>query len=234
MEKSRDLTQKFLFKVFQKPATKSIFVGDMWAFFNFDDPNSRYQKFLENGKPRFSKFIDSLMLYDKAIIPTQDYISLTVLIGVLGERGIIDLLEADDIGFVRLRGAFGYIGNGGGIQSYVISKNKEDGKLESFADDAQVIPWALKGLNPSPKEIPLITKIILNKVVTIESAKITEIIRHETYIDILKSSDLRNYFGIRNTNMDRLTGIGPDQVRICGGPDSPYEKKDEIDAAMEI
>jgi hypothetical protein len=172
---------------------KSIFLGDMWAFFNFGDPNSRYQKFLDNGKPRFSKLTDGLMLYDKVTIPTQDYMSLAVLVGVLGEPAVIDLLEADDISFLRLKGAFAYIGNGGGIQSYVISKKIVKEELAPFADDEHAILWALKGLN-AQKETSLIKKLVLKKVVNIDPPKIVEKIRHETYTDILNSDYLRNFF----------------------------------------
>jgi hypothetical protein len=34
--------------------------------------------------------------------------------------------------------------------------------------------------------------------------------------------------------MNCLVGIGPNQLRICGGPDAVQEKRDEIDAVMEV
>ena len=76
-----------------KPSTGgSLFTGDMWAVHNFAGPDRRYQSFLQNGKPRFSHLFDGLLLYDKVVVPTQDFLSLSVLVGVLGERAIIDLL----------------------------------------------------------------------------------------------------------------------------------------------
>ncbi|MFA5168015.1 MAG: hypothetical protein WC530_05745 [Candidatus Omnitrophota bacterium] len=219
----------------KKKDSSTVFVGDMWAYFNLDNPGRRYQAFVQNGHQRFSKFIDSLLLYDKAIIPTQDYVSLTALVGVLGEKTVIDLLESGDIKFARLKGAFGYIGNGGGIQSFVISKDEKHGlKLQPFGDETDAVPWALEILSPKPREIKLITKLVTKNVQTIEATTIAESIRHETYTDILNSPYLRNRFAIRNTHMDRLQGINPNQVRMCGGPDSPNTLGDEIDIVMEI
>mgnify|MGYP001610257198 CR=1 FL=1 len=101
----------------QTSAGKSMLAADMWAVFNFDDSNRRYQKFLQQGRPRFTHLLDGLLLYEDVVIPTQDFVSLTVLVGVLGEQAVIDLLEAGDLRFVRLRGAFAYVGNGGGVRS---------------------------------------------------------------------------------------------------------------------
>jgi hypothetical protein len=110
----------------------------MWAVFNFADPNTRYQSFLQNGKPRFTHLLDGLLLYDQLVVPTQDFLSLTLLVGVLGERAVIELLEACDLRFIRLRGSISYIGNGGGLQPFeMLNDNRQP--TACFADDADAV-----------------------------------------------------------------------------------------------
>jgi hypothetical protein len=63
-----------------------------------------------------------------------------------------------------------------------------------------------------------------------------EAIRHETYMDVLQSDYLRATFHLRNTDMDRLHGIGPNGVRIYGGPDDDDDgwSPDEINIILSL
>jgi hypothetical protein len=209
---------------------KAVLAGDMWAHLDFGDPNDRYQKFLSVGRPRFSRLLDSTMLYDKVFIPTQDFMSATVLVGVLGDRAVLDMLEAGDVKFIRLRGALAYIGNGGGIAAFEIHKQKGIPHA-TFADDEEALDWALGGLEQKPD--PLVHRLILRNTQIVNMDQIADLIKGETYQDILKSQHLRDAFAIRNTHLDRLVGIGPDQVRIAESLD-PAVFGDEIDTVLRI
>ena len=209
---------------------KAILAGDMWAHFDFGDPNARYQKFLSVGRPRFSRLLDSLVLYETVYIPTQDFMSASVLVGVLGDKAVIEMLEAGDIKFVRLRGALAYVGNGGGLLAYEIHA-KEGEAHAPFADDEKALDWALSGLTTKPD--PLVHRLVLRNTKTIGIEKICELIKHETYRDILDSRHLRDAFAIRNTHLDRLVGVKPDQVRVAESYDSAVVG-DEIDTVLRI
>src|SRR5215510_11932660 len=100
-----------------KVEDNSLLAANLWSVYNFGNPNDRYDKFLARGRPAFKSLIESILLYDKVVIPTQDFLSLAILVGVLGERAILDMLESDRIKFLRLKGALTYVGNGGGIQA---------------------------------------------------------------------------------------------------------------------
>jgi hypothetical protein len=209
---------------------KSVLAGDMWAHLDFGDPNVRYQKFLSAGRPRFSRLLDSIMLYDKVCIPTQDFMSATVLIGVLGDKAVLDMLEAGDIKFIRLRGALAYIGNGGGLTAFEIHEQKGVAHA-TFADDEEALDWALSGLAQKPD--PLVHQLVLRNTQMVKMDSIAELIKGETYQDILKSQHLKDAFAVRNTHLDRLVGIGPDQVRIAESLD-PAVFGDEIDTVLRI
>jgi hypothetical protein len=211
---------------------KSLFVGDMWAVFNFANPNERYQRFLQNGKPRFTHLLDGLLLYEEAVIPTQDFMSLALLAGVLGERTIIDLLESGDLRFVRVKGGIAYIGSGRGLEPFeMLDENQKP--TACFANEDDTISWALNGLNP-PLTDPALPKAVLSRTITLDVTQLRNELRRETYSDILNSGHLRNLFAIRNKDLDHLIGIEAGQVRCFGGADEESRDKDEIDTVLHI
>lgn len=218
-------------KIKQNPEnSRQILATNMWAMYNFGDPNIRYQRFLSNGRPAFKSFIESILLYDSVVVPTQDFLSLTILLGVLGESTLLDLIHANSLKFLRVKGAFCYIGNGGGIKSYEIF-SKPDNPSPFCAPLEEAVFWAIDGLSEKYKD-PTLLKAVLNATSEVEMRVLYEVMRHETYMDILNSTYLRNLFAIRNKYMDRLAGIGPKQVRIYGGTDSDSWKGDEIDMVL--
>src|SRR4030067_1555115 len=210
---------------------KKFLATDFWLVFNFDNPNIRYQKFLSRGRNSFKRFIENLLLYDNIVVPTQDYLSLTVLVGVLGENEVVELLKSRSVSFLRAKGSLAYIGNGGGVQSYLIGKPNKDPIAFSAPID-ESIHWALNGLNPKPRNQKL-PQLVAEATTEFEISTVAQNVKHETYQDILNSSELRNYFAIRNTDLDRLAGVGPKQVRIFGGRDSNWQG-DEIDIVMAL
>lgn len=211
--------------------TTNVLAADMWPVFNFGSSNTRYQKFLENGKSAFEKFIESILLHDQIIVPTDDFMSLSVLLGGLGEKPVCKLIDNGILRFFRIQGALAYMGNGGGIKSYEINK-KDETKHAFCAPLEETINWATNGL-----KIPLDTKKILDLVLPvtreIKLSKINDEIKNETYMDVLNSEYLRNAFSIRNTDMDRLQGIGSSNIRIYGGPYSK-DSNDEISAVLKL
>ena len=216
----------------RKVGRNSMFAGDMWAVFNFDNPNARYQKFLQKANLRFSHLFDGLLLYDDVVVPTQDFLSLTILVGLLGQKVVLDLLEGGDLRFVRLKGALAYVGNGGGLQPYAI-RDKGGKPDPSFADTEQAAIWALEGLEQT-KIDPALPRVVSANTTVIDAAAIADHVRHETYMDVLNSGYLRSLLSIRNTDMDHLAGIAPNEVRCYGGPDDSSKRGDEIDIVLDI
>lgn len=210
---------------------RQILAANMWAIYNFDDPNLRYERFLSRGRPALKSFIESVLLYDKVIVPTQDFVSLTILVGVLGEEVVLDLLSAGSLGFLRVNGAFCYVGNGGGMKPFEMASGPHGPPCPLCAPLNGAISWALGGLTKKPKD-PLLAQLALDATTEMNANSVHEEIRHETYMDVLDSTYLRNQFAIRNTDMDHLAGIGPKGVRIYGGPDADAWKGDEIDTVL--
>jgi len=211
---------------------KNLLAAGMWSIFNFGDINERYSKFLARGRPMFKSLIESVLLYDRIFIPTQDFLSLTILVGVLGERSVLNLLEADRLRFLRLKGSLAYIGNGGGIQALEEIKSPE-GKSHAFSAPVEAaVSWSLSGLAEKPKD-PLLPRLVVKATQEIDIKSFVDEIRHETYMDILNSPYLQDVFAIHDRDMNKLPGIEPTGVRIYGGPDGNW-RGDEIDILMAL
>jgi len=211
---------------------KKRFAGDMWAVFNYGNPNERYQRFLQSGRPRFSSFLESIILHDGVVVPTDDYMSLAVLIGVLGEGSVLRLLDSGALGFLRMKGALAYVGNGGGLQSYEL-RSGDDKMAPLCAPADEAIAWAIGGLN-TKVDVEQVTRKVLDATCEISLSTIKDVVQHETHMDVLNSPYLRAQFAIRNREMNRLAGIEANQVRIYGGPDSGDSRSDEIATVLKL
>lgn len=208
-----------------------LFAADFWALFNFGDPNARYQAQLNTAQPSFKHLIEGVLLYPKVVLPTQDYLTLSVLVGVLGQRAVIHLLESRRIAFIRVKGALAYIGNGGGIQAYSIQSPV--GAPSAFcAPVPDAIQWALRGLAIDSID-PSLPRLVEQATLELDANSLVDDVRKETYADILSSPLLQQSFSVLNTDLDHLAGIEPNQVRIYGGPQIAWSG-DEIDAVLAL
>jgi hypothetical protein len=212
---------------------RRILAANMWPIWHFGDTNKRYQSFLARGRPEFNGLIDQILLYDEIVIPTDDFLSLTVLIGVLGEKAVLDLLSTKSLKFTRLKGAFAYIGNGGGIQDIERIGGPEKADENPVTADIEFsVNWAINGLIFKPTD-PNLAKKILENTIEINPKTILDIVKDETYKDVKSNEELQNYFALRNKDLNNLAGIDPTGVRIYGGLDSEtLTPPDEIDTYL--
>jgi len=208
------------------------FAASMWAVFNLGNPNERYQRFLQQGRPRLKAIVESLLIHDEIVIPTHDFLSLAILVGVLGEKNVIELLEERCLRFLRVNGFLAYVGNGGGIRSSNFIPEPGKPPAPSCAPLEEAIAWALGGLNVKISDARLVERVV-RATEEVDLEPLGQAIRHETYMDILKSPELRATFGLRNTDMDHLQGVEPNGVRIYGGMDTEWEP-DEINVVLSL
>ena len=208
------LANRFLWQEEKKHSR--VLAANMWAVFNFGNPNERYQRFLRRGRSHLKSLIESLLIHDEIIIPTQDYLSLTILVGVLGERAVIELLDSESLKLLRVNGFLAYVGNGGGIKESNFVPEEGKPIPPSCAPVDEAVAWALGGLNPKPTD-PKLPALVIQATQEVSLNSLSEAIRRETYMDVLQSDYLRATFQLRNADMDRLHGIEPKGVRIMAG-----------------
>ncbi len=222
-----------------KPHTtdkQKIFAANLWPIFNFGTIDDRFNKFLSRGRPAFKSLIENLILYEKILIPTHDFLSLSLLLTVLGEKAVLDMLETERISFLRLRGTLVYAGNGGGIQSMEeirAPEGPDSGKPHIFcASIEETVQWAVSSFTDKQRD-PLVAERIVESTQQIDIRTVVDEIRDETYQDVIKSPSLRNHFALRNTELTKLKGIEPNGIRIYGGIDGNWIG-DEIDILMSL
>jgi len=116
----------------------------------FQVDGSHLQRYL--GRISFIKkvILEELVLHDRIMIPTPDFLTADGLILILGERGMIELLESERVQFVRTRSVLGFVrgkGKDGGLAVFGDPDNKkpQDANLdESIEAGLSVIDGNLK------------------------------------------------------------------------------------------
>jgi hypothetical protein len=208
---------------------KTILAADTWVFYSPDHPNERVKRFSSRGRPPIKQLISNTLLYDEIVIPTQDFLGYGILVDALGERGVLDLLEAGRLKFLRVKSSICYAPGGRGLMAYG-SLRKDKKPKPDMAPLNEAISWALGGSN-APTRDPLLFSLAEQN--TREINMPIQEIRHETYMDVLNSPSLREAFCLRNSDLDNLAGINLKQIRVYSGPDVNCSG-DEIDTLLSI
>lgn len=221
-----------------------VFAANLWFLFDLGPASERYNNFLANGIPSFKMFIESILLHDQIVIPTQDFMVLQLLRSQLPERDLFEMLEADYIRFMRFEGMLAYSGGqlGHGIQPFAISDEgaiKPDGKLDDSkrlpfsASLESAVEWGISVNKEKPKDSKL-ASLVLEKTDEITAKSVVAQIRHETYMDVLESNYLSSLFALRNRNMNRLARLKFNQVRASKRHYAPTWQGDEIDVVLAL
>ncbi len=208
-----------------------VFLGSMWIVSDFGPLQKRYDSFLATGKPRFAHLLDGLLLYDRVVLPTQDFMVLTALIDVLGERSVLDLLNHDELRFVRLKGSFAYGGNGAGIISFRIGRRDTmEPSLPVFMETPQALDVALGVLKHKVASAKL-RDMVLENTTCIDANDLTELAAQETYKDIMASPHLNRLFPA-GSDLIALPGIAPNAIRAYSYLPAENNKGDLIDQLL--
>jgi hypothetical protein len=72
------------------------------AFFNVD--GGHLSRYIRRKATIANSLCEDVLLHDRVVIPTPDYLTACGLIQIVGERGVIELLEQGRLTFVRTKG----------------------------------------------------------------------------------------------------------------------------------
>ena len=213
--------------------TRKTLAADMWPSLTFADANKVYGDFLANGRPRIKGFLESVLLYDEVHVPTDSFMSLAIIVGVLGERPTHELLDSGTLKFLHFNGALAYAGNGGGLTDYSIGHNPGN-PVAMFGATQEAANWALSGLNSHPDVSSLLPKVA-RATSEMYLKDHLQSITARTYAAINSSDGLRQKFSIEESDLSRLAGIAPNQIRVWPGYDEPGQQApDGIDAVLRV
>jgi len=192
-----------------------------------------------------AEFIDQLILYDQLWIPTSNLLIVPILRQWLGDPYFDYLIKNESIVLFRHDNWFGYVGNGNGLNFFKFTRGpNRDLKINigmaGFLSLDESLNYILSTIKPTPSKnrIKELESILLDKIIETDISTLGDLVRHETYTDILNSPILLPYFGLRHdigTSLDSLKGVGPKALQIYN-PHRKAEDKDsaEINTLLEI
>ena len=191
---------------------QNVLLGSMSCLADAGNSNERYQQFLQVGKSPFKCLIESLLLFDQIVIPTNDFMPLSLIAGVLGERALQRLLDEDAVKFARFKGSLCYLGNGGGVSVFQVGSAEHNAPIYFSAPLDEATRAAIDAVNANldkKKTAELATRA------TAEFSIEVEELRTMTYSQIKKSPRVIKAKGL--VDVRRLKGIQPNQVRLLSG-----------------
>jgi hypothetical protein len=221
--------------------TQSLLCTDLSIWPTFGNPGAISDAIHASSLLK-EQFINRLLLYDRIVIPSGNLLIIAVLRLWLGDIAFRLLLENDVIQLVRYDSWFCYVGNGGGLKFFQLLPGDEPHTREhnlgtlNFAPLDETISKILQFTNPitGETERKQLEKLLHDKIRPLAISKYQDKLKHETYQDIIKSPLLRSFFAIRNTNLDRLKGIAPNQVVIEDFHSANSSNVPEIKAVLNI
>jgi hypothetical protein len=162
---------------------RRVLAAQSWVGFNYASGRERYEEFRQRAAPAHKMFIESIILHGHITVPTEDFMTLTALADVLGPSAIIELLDADVLDFVRVRGALAYVGGGGGILqiSFPYTGNEPSAIGAELAD---AVDWALSPLIMKPDAA--LRKLVIARTKEIDLLSLSKTIAERAYEDFMR------------------------------------------------
>lgn len=153
-----------------------------------------------------------------SLVPKNDFLTAVCLLEILGEDSFIELLESEQLRFIRLRQVFGYVRGSG-----------RDGSLAVFGDpeklrpqDSSIESSIAAGLSNSRVVLgnrDKVSRLLAESSILMESSSVINDIREQTYSDFRKSAFWNSGYSYHRTGGLRLPGMKKYQVRVLG-PDA--------------
>lgn len=201
---------------------KKVLHGNLSCLADYGPPQTRADNFLRMGRPPIKSFIESLILFDQIVIPTNDYMPLSLLIGILGEKSVLDLLANDTLKFARFKSSIAYAGGGVGVST--IQLFDSDAKTPKYfsANTQDAISVAVGAT--VAKEKRAISKLAFQGTSEFTLEQKTGDFATSVYSEVGKNlSILSHPF---HANLKRLPGVSDVDVRGLSGVWEPGQDDD--------
>lgn len=176
----------------------NFYSGNLWSAFGIHSENiniiTKFNYLLEYKRSEIENIINGLFLYDKIIIPINDFLGIFSLLKIFGQTDLIKLIETNKIKFIRLNGSFGYFYDKGIVA--IGTKGKTcDLPLEKALN---ITSKDLTNLFGIPKIDNRLIRLISKNTTEIYANQIEKLITEETTLDVDNNQYLKETFGINN------------------------------------
>lgn len=206
-----------------------VLAGDLSAIFNIDGQHG--QRYLARKDAIAQSLCEQLILHDQIIIPTNDYLTAAALIELLGETAVIQLLEADQLRFIRLRGLFGYI-QGEGKEGFLGTVHDPDKRRPQDSSIEESIYAGLSTVSFGVKESEKLADLIAINSHPMEMTQLVAAIKDNAFADLRHSPLWRDRYVGKKPGMFKLPGSNKNTVTMLGPPTDP--SKSPIDALLAL
>lgn len=175
-----------------------------------------------------SHLATQMLLYDRIVIPTNDFGIVPVLINWMGLKIFRKAVEANTFEFIRKTNLLGYSGNGGGLCEFTMNPGQKKEwywwQAALFGDTELAIEQQLKMLCPfiSRSEQKALRDEVIGRTYKFEIDKdfFKQHVVNETLNDIASNQNLTEFI-FKHTDRDltkvdlyRLHGIEENQMRV--------------------
>jgi hypothetical protein len=202
---------------------RTILSGAISAPAHVDGSHLRY--FLERKQQVLSKLCEELILHDRLIVPCPDFLTAVGLAAVLGERGLLELLEQRRLEFVRLEGTMVYLRGSGPDGAILTMRDLEDRKANTAPLDQAIA----MGLAVSPvrlRESQKISQLLLSSTRSEDSRMLIAAAASDAYLDFRASSHWRSFYADYDPERLRLPSVGKESGRILGANAKAHDPVD--------
>jgi hypothetical protein len=180
-----------------------------------------------------SHFASQLLLYERVIVPTNDFAIVPALLQWMGRDAFEEALDVGTVAFLRRKGSLMYAGNGAGLSEYKISDTPEKPfgwpARAFWGDLEEAVELQLLHGQPdlAATERKRLARKAMDQCQTVEYTNdyFIKNIAKESYTDIRDTPELRTVFGQLAAaagqkpgvamNMARLPGVKPNSFQIA-------------------
>jgi hypothetical protein len=196
---------------FKIMSSTSLLNTKVWPRVGLDHAPTKNNQ-LRSRRDYMSDLAQQFILYDRIVIPTNDFGIVPILIDWMGISTVFDALESDSLAFVRQHGCLGYAGNGNGISLFVVEEAPDSNKKllwwqkAMFGDVKEALMLQLANGSPSisPHDRQRLCSLVLSKCNEFKLSNdcfIKDIV-NESYEDVLRTPYLFEQF--RQHYLDQL------------------------------
>ena len=208
----------------------SVLAGTLTAKFN---PDGRHlNRYLARRELVARSVCENLVLHDRLLIPTNDYLTACGLTLILGEDNFIDLLETGQVTFLRLRDTLGYVRGEGRDGTLVCMVDPNERRPHSSPIEESVRA-GLEVISGKIRERQKLQSLITRQSVSLESRELLDVVTRDSIADLRQTSLWKDEYELSDPNLVALPGVKKMQVRILG-ENTGQDPDDIVNALLSI
>ncbi|MCU7929040.1 MAG: hypothetical protein KZQ97_21770 [Candidatus Thiodiazotropha sp. (ex Dulcina madagascariensis)] len=207
---------------------EAILNAKVWPRIGMDHAPTKNAELLANSYYK-AELATQLLLYDRIIIPTNDFGIVPILANWMGYSTFVNALLSKSVEFIRLNSCLGYVGNGIGLSLFRIepgdSKELYWWQTTMFGELNTSLELQLLNSMPeiSKSEVNRLHDLVITSTseFQFENDDFIKNVANESYLDAQQTQSIREkiaayYKSNSPINLNHLPGVNGNQMRASG------------------